>query len=257
MISPADSVLIQGGSEERRRFMDSVISQYDRTYLEWLVRYNRILQQRNTLLKEVARQSKVDPDLFAIWDDQMVQLGEKIHRKRADFLQKLLPVFQKYYTLISGGSEVVSLDYSSQLNTGEFTVLLKESFDKDRMLQFTTTGVHKDDLELKLGDFPIKRLGSQGQNKTYLIALKFAQFDFIRSLNNVKPILLLDDIFDKLDSGRVEEIVKLVSDDHFGQIFITDTNREHLDGILREAGGEDFRIFVVDKGLINNIIDKR
>ncbi len=257
MISPSDSVLIQGGSEERRRFMDSVISQYDRTYLEWLVRYSRALQQRNTLLKEVAGQSKIDPDIFAIWDDQLVHLGQKIHAKRTGFLQELLPVFQKYYTLISGGNEVVSLEYGSQLNDREFDVLLAESFVKDRMLQFTTTGIHKDDLELKLGGYPIKRLGSQGQNKTYLIALKFAQFDFIRSLNSIKPILLLDDIFDKLDSGRVEQIVKLVSDDHFGQIFITDTNREHLDGILKQAGGEDFRIFVVDKGMINDIIDKR
>jgi DNA replication and repair protein RecF len=257
MISPADAVLIQGGSDERRRFMDSVISQYDRTYLEWLVRYNRALQQRNTLLKEVAGHSNFDPDSFAIWDDQLIHLGQKIHLKRTGFLQELLPVFQKYYTLISGGNEVVSLEYGSQLSDQKFEVLLKESFPKDRMLQFTSTGIHKDDLELKLGGYPIKRLGSQGQNKTYLIALKFAQFDFIRSLNNIKPILLLDDIFDKLDSGRVEEIVKLVSDDHFGQIFITDTNREHLDAILRQAGGDDFRIFVVNKGIINDIIDKR
>ena len=257
MISPADSVLIQGGSEERRRFMDSVISQYDRIYLDWLVKYNRVLQQRNILLKEYANQSKIDPDIFAIWDEQLVQLGQKIHLKRESFLEELLPVFQKYYSLISGGNEVVSLEYGSQLNDQEFAVLLKDSFAKDRIVQFTTTGIHKDDLELKLGGYPIKRLGSQGQNKTYLIALKFAQFDFIRSLNSIKPILLLDDIFDKLDIGRVEEIVKLVSDDHFGQIFITDTNREHLDGILREAGGEDFRIFIVDKGMINSIIDKK
>ncbi len=257
MISPADAVLIQGGSEERRRFMDSVISQYDRIYLEWLVRYNRALLQRNILLKEVSGRNNIDPDIFAIWDDQLVHLGEKIHLKRTSFLKELLPVFQKYYTLISGGNEFVSLEYSSQLNEKEFSILLKESFQKDRMLQFTTTGIHKDDLDLKLGDYSIRRLGSQGQNKTYLIALKFAQFDFIRSLNNVKPILLLDDIFDKLDSGRVEEIVKLVSDDHFGQIFITDTNREHLDGILREAGGDDFRIFVVEGGTINDVIEKR
>ncbi|MEI6277004.1 MAG: DNA replication/repair protein RecF [Prolixibacteraceae bacterium] len=257
MISPADAVLIQGGSEERRRFMDSVISQYDRTYLEWLVRYNRALLQRNVLLKEVAGKSGIDPDIFAIWDDQLVQLGEKINLKRNRFLQELLPVFQKYYTLISGGNEIVSLEYSSQLNEKKFSDLLNDSFARDRMLQFTSTGIHKDDLELRLGGYPIRRLGSQGQNKTYLIALKFAQFDFIRSLNSIKPILLLDDIFDKLDSGRVEEIVKLVSDDHFGQIFITDTNREHLDGILREAGGDDFRIFVVEKGVINDVIDKR
>jgi len=256
MISPADSVLIQGGSEERRRFMDSVISQYDRTYLDWLVKYNRVLQQRNILLKNYAGQSTIDPDIFAIWDEQMLLLGEKIHAKRGQFLDELLPVFQKYYNLIAGGNETVSLEYGSQLNEQSYEVLLKESFPRDRLLQFTTTGIHKDDLELKLGGYPIKRLGSQGQNKTYLIALKFAQFDFISSLNNVKPILLLDDIFDKLDSSRVEQIVKLVSDHHFGQIFITDTNREHLDGILREAGGDDFRIFVVDKGMVQ-LIEQR
>ena len=256
MISPADSVLIQGGSEERRRFMDSVISQYDRTYLDWLVKYNRALQQRNILLKNYSGHSAVDSDLFAIWDEQLLLLGQRIHLKRGQFLEELLPVFQNYYNLISGGNEVVSLEYCSQLNDREFADLLQESFARDRIMQYTTTGIHKDDLDLKLGGYPIKRLGSQGQNKTYLIALKFAQFDFIRSLNNIKPILLLDDIFDKLDSGRVEEIVKLVADDHFGQIFITDTNREHLDGILREAGGEDFRIFVVDNGKINDIIVK-
>jgi DNA replication and repair protein RecF len=148
------------------------------------------------------------------------------------------------------------LVYGSQINNEKFEVLLRDSFLKDRMVQFTTTGIHKDDLELKLGEYPIKRLGSQGQNKTYLIALKLAQFDFIQSINNIKPILLLDDIFDKLDSGRVEEIVKLVADDHFGQIFITDTNREHLDGILKEAGGDDFRIFIVEKSAINLILEK-
>lgn len=256
MISPADSILIQGGSEERRRFMDSVISQYDRTYLDWLVRYNRALMQRNILLKHYASQSVVDQDIFSIWDEQLLHLGQKIHDKRAQFLNELLPVFQKYYSLISGGNEAVSLEYGSQLNDQKLDTLLKDSFVKDRMVQFTTAGIHKDDLELKLGDYPIKRLGSQGQNKTYLIALKFAQFDFIRSLNNIKPILLLDDIFDKLDSGRVEEIVKLVADDHFGQIFITDTNREHLDGILKEAGGDDFKIFMVDKGVISLILEK-
>lgn len=256
IISPSDAVLIQGGSEERRRFMDSVISQYDRTYLDWLLRYNRVLQQRNILLKEYAGQSNTDPDIFAIWDEQLVLLGEKIHQKRVGFLLELLPVFQRYYSLISGGNESVSLEYDSQLNTQDFTTLLRDSFAKDRMLLFTTTGIHKDDLDLRLGGYPIKRLGSQGQNKTYLIALKLAQFDFIKSQNDLKPILLLDDIFDKLDSGRVEEIVKLVSEDHFGQIFITDTNREHLDAILLEAGGDDFRIFTVDKGMINNIIHK-
>jgi DNA replication and repair protein RecF len=250
MISPADSILIQGGSEERRRFMDSVISQFDRPYLDWLLKYNRALQQRNNLLKYFASSQTLDLDSLDVWDSQLVATGEKIHQRRKQFLEDLLPVFQRYYDSISKGNEKVSLEYNSQLNDGDFAILLKESLPKDRMLQFTTVGIHKDDLDLKLGDYPIKRLGSQGQNKTYLIALKFAQFDFIRSVNAVKPILLLDDIFDKLDSERVGQIVKLVSGDNFGQIFITDTNREHLSGIITETGGNDFKIFTVQNGQI-------
>ncbi len=143
------------------------------------------------------------------------------------------------------------MEYQSQLTSGDFRTLLKDSESKDSVLQYTTVGIHKDDLELKIDDNPIKKLGSQGQNKTYLISLKFAQFDFIQSINKVKPILLLDDIFDKLDSSRVGQIVKLVSDSNFGQIFITDTNREHLDGIIREVGGSDFKIFLVSAGQIS------
>src|ERR1035437_627854 len=230
MISPADSVLIQGGSEERRRFMDSVISQYDRQYLELLLKYNRALMQRNNLLKYFGANHQFDADSLEIWDEQLIITGEKIHQKRAEFLQSLLPVFQKYYEFISDRHEKVKLEYLSQLNVGDFRNMLKESLQKDLSLQYTSVGIHKDDLDLKIGDYPIKRLGSQGQNKTYLISLKFAQYDFISSINHVVPILLLDDIFDKLDSSRVEQIVKLVSDNNFGQIFITDTNREHLDG---------------------------
>jgi DNA replication and repair protein RecF len=250
MISPADSILIQGGSEERRRFLDSVISQFDRPYLEWLLKYNRALQQRNNLLKYFSASQSFDVDSLDVWDSQLVISGEKIHQRRKEFLEELLPVFQKYYDFISKGNEKVSLEYNSQLNDNDFSLLLKESLARDRALQFTTVGIHKDDLDLKLGDYPIKRLGSQGQNKTYLIALKFAQFDFIRSVNEVKPILLLDDIFDKLDSERVEQIVKLVSGENFGQIFITDTNREHLSGIIREAGGDDYKIFHVVNGQV-------
>lgn len=251
MISPADSVLIQGGSEERRRFMDSVISQYDRQYLDWLLRYNRALLQRNNLLKFFAANHQFDGDSLDVWNEQLIFTGEKIYQKRVEFLQELLPVFQKYYDFICQGNEKVNLEYLSQLNNQDFRQLLRESVSRDSTLQYTTVGIHKDDLDLKIGDNPIKKLGSQGQNKTYLISLKFAQFDFIQSVNKLKPILLLDDIFDKLDSSRVGQIVKLVSDNNFGQIFITDTNREHLDGIIREAGGSDYKIFMVSAGQIS------
>lgn len=251
MISPADSILIQGGSEERRRFMDSVISQYDRQYLDWLLKYNRALLQRNNLLKFFATNHQFDADSLDVWNEQLILTGEKIYNKRIEFLNALQPVFQKYYDFICQGHEKVRLEYQSQLKDLDFRNLLNESVAKDRVLQYTTTGIHKDDLDLKIEDYAIKKLGSQGQNKTYLIALKFAQFDFIRSVNKVKPILLLDDIFDKLDSARVGQIVKLVSDSNFGQIFITDTNREHLEGIIREVGGADFKIFLVSDGQIS------
>ncbi len=251
MISPADAALIQGGSEERRRFMDSVISQYDRQYLDWLLKYNRALLQRNNLLKSFAANHQFDADSLDVWNEQLIITGEKIYNKRVEFLDELLPVFQKYYDFICQGNEKVKLEYQSQLNGHDFRNLLVESVAKDCILQYTTVGIHKDDLDLKIEDNPIKKLGSQGQNKTYLISLKFAQFDFIRSVNKVRPILLLDDIFDKLDSSRVGQIVKLVSDSNFGQIFITDTNREHLDGIIREVGGSDYKIFLVSAGQIS------
>ena len=251
MISPSDAVLIQGGSEERRRFMDSVISQYDRQYLDWLLKYNRALLQRNNLLKTFAANHVFDADILDIWNEQLIHTGYNIYQKRVEFLDVLLPVFQKYYDFICQGNETVYLEYHSQLKDQDFRKLLEESVERDLVLQYTSTGIHKDDLDLKIGDFSIKKLGSQGQNKTYLISLKFAQFDFIRSVHKVKPILLLDDIFDKLDSSRVGQIVKLVSDLNFGQIFITDTNREHLDGIIREVGGADYKIFLVSSGQIS------
>lgn len=250
MISPADSVLIQGASEERRRFMDSVISQYDRQYLESVLKYNRALLQRNNLLKFFAANHQFDPDGLDVWNEQLVHTGEKIYQKRIGFLDSLLPIFQRYYDFIAQGHEKVRLEYRSQLQDQGFRELLQGSVVKDRTLQYTTNGIHKDEIDLKIDGYPIKKLGSQGQNKTFLIALKFAQFDFIRSVNKVKPILLLDDIFDKLDGKRVAQIVKLVSDSNFGQIFITDTNREHLDGIIREVGA-DFKIFPVLDGQIS------
>ncbi|MBR4846200.1 MAG: DNA replication and repair protein RecF [Bacteroidaceae bacterium] len=250
VVSPADSELIAGGSEERRRFMDMVISQYDRSYLDALVRYNKALQQRNTLLKA---EQEPDPELLSVWEEMMAITGEFIFQRREAFINEFIPTFRKFYSFISQDSEEVSLSYTSHAQRGPLLDTIRQSRTKDRIMGYSLHGIHKDELEMKLGDFPIKREGSQGQNKTFLIALKLAQFDFLRRTGSrTTPILLLDDIFDKLDAVRVEQIVKLVSGDSFGQIFITDTNRTHLDDIVDHVGG-DYRIFTVEKGVVNSL----
>ena len=213
--------------------------------LDALIRYNKALLQRNTLLK-----AEVEPDdeLMSVWEEMMAQAGEAVYRKRYEFIMEFIPVFQSFYSFISKDGEQVSLQYQSHVAQGEFLQQLKEVRQRDRILGYTSRGVHKDDLLMSLGEFPIKREGSQGQNKTYLIALKLAQFEFLkRTGSRTTPIVLLDDIFDKLDASRVEQIVKLVSGDSFGQIFITDTNRDHLDRILHEVNG-DYRLFEVENG---------
>lgn len=235
MVSPSDSVLILGGSDERRKFMDGVISQFDAAYLEDLIRYHRTLLQRNNMLKQLAQNIHIDIDILEVYDEQLVESGERIFDRRKSFINDLNPVFQRYYTAISQGAEVVGLIYQSDLLKRQFEIALKDTFPRDKVSQYTTVGIHKDDLSLTLGDYPIKKLGSQGQQKTYLVALKLAQFEFISQVAGIKPILLLDDIFDKLDKHRVEQIVKMVAGEQFGQIFITDTNREHLDTILQSV----------------------
>lgn len=247
MVSPADSILIGGGSEERRRFMDVVISQFDREYLDALIRYNKALQQRNALLKA---DMEPDDELMLVWEEMMAAAGAVVYRKRKEFIDEFIPVFQSYYSYISQDREQVSLSYESHLEQADLLTLLKENRQRDRIMGYSLKGVHKDDLIMKLGEFPIKREGSQGQNKTYLIALKLAQFDFLkRTGSQTTPLVLLDDIFDKLDALRVEQIVKLVSGDNFGQIFITDTNREHLDKILHKLDG-DYAVFEVESGTV-------
>jgi DNA replication and repair protein RecF len=248
MVSPADTELIAGGSEERRRFMDVVISQYDKEYLEALIRYNKALQQRNTLLKAEA---EPDEELLAVWEEMMAMTGKVVYRKRCEFIDEFIPTFQTFYSHISQDKEAVNLSYESHAKHGSLLNQLKESRVRDRIMGYSLKGVHKDDLTMQLGEYPIKREGSQGQNKTYLIALKLAQFDFLRRTgSNTIPLLLLDDIFDKLDASRVEQIVKLVSGDRFGQIFITDTNRDHLDKIMQKIEGE-YKVFGVVDGSVN------
>jgi len=253
MISPADSNLITGGSEERRKFINGVIVQYDKNYLEDLIKYNRLISQRNKLLKDLAVSGNYQDDTLAVYDEQIVPVGERIYEKRVIFAEKLVPIFQKYYDFISLGKEKVELIYQSQLAEGDFSDHLEQSKEKDRLLQFTTTGVHKDDLILNLQGINIKRNGSQGQQKTYLVALKLAKFDFIKEINKIRPILLLDDVFDKFDESRVKQIIKLVSDDNFGQIFISHTSEERMKTVLRDIP-TDHKLFSIQDGVINEIV---
>jgi len=246
LVSPDDSVLISEGSDERRKFVDGVISQYNKNYLNQLLQYNNALKQRNALLKT---ETPVDDALLDIWEDQMALYGTYIYEQRKLFIVEFVPVFQSFYSYISGGNEIVSLTYHSQHLEHDIKLRMISTRDRDRLLGYSTQGIHKDELEMMLDGYPIKRVGSQGQNKTYLISLKLAQFDFLKRTHNLSPLLLLDDIFDKLDSIRVKKIVELVSGKTFGQIFITDTNREHLDSILIQLGQES-TIFNVENGKI-------
>ena len=246
-VSPADATLIDGGSEERRRLMDVVISQYDTPYIEDLNRYNKALQQRNKLLKQ---EEEPDSTLMELLEMQMAEYGEAIYKKRAAFVEELTPVFQRIYQTICENREQDSLEYVSHCQRGSLLDVIRRDRAKDRIMGYSLHGIHKDDLVMRLGDYPIRREGSQGQNKTYVLALKLAQFDFLRRTSgNNTPLLLLDDIFDKLDSSRVEQIVRLVSGDDFGQIFITDTNRDHLDKIL-QGSSFSYKIFSVEGGEI-------
>lgn len=246
-VSPSDTLLIEGGSEERRKLMDVVISQYDHSYIEALGNYNKALQQRNALLK---MEEEPDPALMDIWENEMALNGELLYAKRKAFVDELVPVFQDLYRQISEDREDVSLKYISHCQRGPLLEVIQRDRFKDRAVGYSLHGSHRDDLEMMLGGYQMKREGSQGQLKSFVLALKLAQFDFLkRTASSNVPLLLLDDIFDKLDARRVEQIVKLVSGDGFGQIFITDTNRDHLDKILHNSGF-DYKLFSVKDGEI-------
>ena len=246
-VSPSDTSLIEGGSEERRRLMDVVISQYDHAYIEALANYNKALQQRNALLK---MEDEPDMSLMEIWEQEMARNGEILYQKRDAFVKEIVPIFQRIYQHISDKREEVRLNYVSHCQRGALLDVIQRDRFKDRAVGYSLHGTHRDDLEMLIGDYQMKREGSQGQNKTFVLALKLAQFDFLHRTNSgTTPILLLDDIFDKLDAQRVEAIVQLVSGDNFGQIFITDTNRDHLDQILHNSNN-DYKIFSVENGEI-------
>lgn len=250
IVSPQDYQLILGGSDERRRFLDRQLSQQDSVYLAALSKYQRILEQRNSLLKA----QRADDSVLEVLDMQLEQVAPLIYERRELFIRAFIPLFQNYYEAISGGRDGVTLNYRSQLTAteGHCLEVLREARVRDRLLGYTSVGLHKDDLEMLLEGDLIRKVGSEGQRKTYLIALKFAEYTLLSEKNPERPILLLDDIFDKLDAERVERIIRLVGGSDFGQIFITDTNREHLDEII-EGWGQDYRLFQVQEGEVEEV----
>ncbi len=245
MVSPNDIYLVSGGSEERRKFIDGLISQLHPDYLNLLSRYNQALTQRNKLLKQ---DEEPDITLMETYEEIMADTGEQIYERRKALIEQLIPVFQHYYKRIAGDKETVNLNYTSHCERGKLIDIIQRDRTKDRIVGYSLHGIHKDELEMTLDGYPLKKEASQGQNKTYLVALKLAQFEFLKQTgSHTTPLLLLDDIFDKLDAKRVESIVNLVCDNQFEQIFITDTNRENLDKILQRTTN-DFKIFTVRNG---------
>ena len=236
MISPYDQDYIQGGSELRRRYFDSVVSQLDHGYLESLIQYNRLLAQRNALLKQAHERSSLQPSDFEVWDERLSEFGGRIHDTRVRFLEEFLPVFLRYFQRIADDGETADISYESSLNGQPMADGLRESLQRDCYAGHTTCGIHKDDFIFLCNGYPVKRYCSQGQRKTFLIALKLAQFEYIRKVKNVKPLLLLDDVFDRLDHRRVQCLTQLVADEQFGQVFLTDTDADRLASVCSATG---------------------
>lgn len=252
MISPYDRDLINEGSDVRRKYIDSVISQFDKIYLDNLINYNRALFQRNSLLKGFAEREYYDLSLIEIWNEQLIKFGMDIYRKRKDFIQDFIPVFKQYFSIISNNREMVDITYESQLHDKTLDKLLKESFEKDKILRYTTTGIHKDDLSFGINSYPLKRFGSQGQQKSFIIAIKLAQFDYTKNIKGFKPILLFDDIFDKLDETRVTQLIQLVSQDSFGQVVITDTQYDRIEKLTNSLPAT-YHVWEIEAGILNLI----
>lgn len=252
MISPSDSLLILEGSEVRRRFLDLIISQFNRQYLDQLIQYNKALSQRNRLLKKFMEIRRFDEASLEIWDDQLIKYGTPVFEAREKFIVDFLPLFQKHYEFISGNKEIVGLNYQSQLSVLGFQENLLSSREKDRRLTYTSTGVHKDDLFFEIEGKPLKKFGSQGQQKTYLLSLKLAQAEFLKNNKSIAPILLLDDIYDKLDEERVAKLMEIVQKDWFGQVFISDTHNNRLPQLF-DALQTDYKAFTIENGEVHNV----
>lgn len=250
MVSPYDTSIIIEGSEERRRFIDNVLSQTDNGYLDEVIAYNKILNNRNAFLKLIADTGSYDPHLLEVMDEQLIASGNNIFRKRRAFMDAFTPIFNQHYQFLTEGAEPVELIYESQLLEDDFQALLRKSAEKDRVLERTTSGIHKDDLQFVIHGMPVKKFGSQGQQKSFLIALKLAQYTFLTNEKGFKPLLLLDDIFDKLDDKRVAKLMQMVSEHDFGQVFITDTSANRVQEIFSKIGVE-IRLFNVTGGEID------
>ena len=242
IISPADNDLIIEGSETRRKFIDSVISQLDAVYLTQLIQYQKIISQRNALLKYFALNQVFETETLFIYNEQLNVFGQNIFDKRKAFIEDFVPIFNKHHQNITSSEETVQIKYESRLFDKNLKTLLEENINKDRMLHYTSVGIHKDDLMFEIDNYPIKKFGSQGQQKSFLIALKLAQFEFVKKQSGEKPILLFDDIFDKLDEFRVQKIVSMVDNDDFGQIFISDTHLERTENIVKSTH-QSYKIF--------------
>lgn len=249
MISPYDRDLISEGSELRRKWMDGIISQFDRQYLEDIQRYSRVLEQRNALLRNMYDHGLFDRESIEVWNVQLSSLAESIHAKRQTFIEEFIPVFRERYNFIGNEEELVGLEYRSQLNEAGMEELLKLYERKDAVSHYSNAGTHKDDLVFTIKGHPIKKFGSQGQQKSFIIALRLAQYEWLKQHLGVRPVLLLDDIFDKLDQDRVRRLLQLVSDDYFGQVLVTDTDVDRLETIFRDSA-IDLRLFSVNEGRI-------
>lgn len=272
IVSPNDQNLILGGSEVRRKFIDGVISQADHTYLNTLLQYNKALDQRNHLLKSCYENRYFDKEGIALWDEQLAHHGSLIFVRRRQFIEEFSPLFSHYFSMIADEAiahESPSLTHTSPLLDSltisqfsddaiptieeHFKALLLQAQQRDAIMQYSTVGTHKDDIDLAIGGYPVKKFGSQGQQKTFLLALKLAQFDYIAQRLNEKPILLLDDMFDKLDMLRVRQLVRLVGSSRFGQVFITDTQQGRVESIFEETPDIDHLIFHVTPGSVQPI----
>lgn len=244
IISPYDSNLISDSGESRRRFLDSMISQTDREYLFNLIQYQKTIQQRNALLKSFAKNRYFDAESLEIYQEPLIRFGTNIYEKRKEFIASILPLIQNYYEIISNGNEMVSVIYQSDLQENTFLNLLTQNLEKDRILTYTSKGIHKDDLIFEMNGNLLKRTGSQGQQKSFLVALKLSQMNRIKEITAKTPILLLDDIFDKLDDSRVSQLIELVNRESFGQIFITDTHKERTENVVKKIN-EESKIFEI------------
>ena len=252
MISPGDAELINGSSEIRRKFLDSIISQYDKIYLEKLISYQHILKQRNALLKQFFESRTFDSETIEIWDEQLIMHGKIIVELRENFLKQFIPIFNRLYQFISNSREEVTFTYENSLGDKDFKTALLTSLPRDRAVHYTTVGPHKDELEFNINGFSLKKYASQGQQKSYLLALKLAQFEFIKDKKNTKPMLLLDDVYDKLDEERFTKLIEMVSGKDFGQVFITDTHADRMESLFNQKQIEH-KVFIVDNGLAKEL----